>query len=47
VWGSVGEQQTLAPAIKQLGEQLTKLGTPDAFETAAFTADSGFTVRRT
>jgi len=42
VWGSVGEQQTLAPAIKQLKEQLTKLGTPTTFETAAFTADSGF-----
>jgi hypothetical protein len=42
VWGSVGEQQTLAPAIKQLKEQLTKLGTPNTFETAAFTADSGF-----
>ena len=42
VWGSVGEQQTLAPAVKQLEEQLVKLGTPDTFETAAFTADSGF-----
>jgi transposase len=42
VWGSVGEQQTLAPAVKQLKEQLTKLGTPNTFETAAFTADSGF-----
>ena len=42
VWGSVGEQQTLAPAVKQLEEQLTKLGTPDTFLSAAFTADSGF-----
>ena len=42
VWGSVGEQQTLAPAINQLEEQLAKLGTPNTFETAAFTADSGF-----
>lgn len=42
VWGSVGEQQTLAPAIQQLEEQLNKLGTPNTFETAAFTADSGF-----
>jgi len=42
VWGSVGEQQTLAPAIEQLEEQLIKLGTPNTFETAAFTADSGF-----
>jgi len=42
VWGSVGEQQALAPAVKQLEEQLAKLGTPDSFSTAAFTADSGF-----
>jgi len=42
VWGSVGEQQTLAPAVQQLEEQLTNLGTPDTFSTAAFTADSGF-----
>jgi len=42
VWGSVGEQQTLAPAIVQLEEQLIKLGTLHSFETAAFTADSGF-----
>ena len=41
-WGSVGEQQTLKPAIEQLSSQLNKLGTPKAFETAKFTADSGF-----
>ena len=41
-WGSVGEQQTLKPAIEQLNNQLAKLGTPKAFETAKFTADSGF-----
>ena len=41
-WGSVGEQQTLKPAIEQLGNQLSNLGTPKAFETAKFTADSGF-----
>jgi hypothetical protein len=41
-WGSVGEQQTLKPAIEQLKSQLEKLGTPKAFETAKFTADSGF-----
>ena len=42
VWGSVGEQQTLAPAIKQLENELFQLGRPDAFSAAAFTADSGF-----
>ncbi len=41
-WGSVGEQQTLKPAIEQLNNQLSKLGTPNAFEAAKFTADSGF-----
>ncbi|WP_354625360.1 transposase [Psychromonas sp. MME2] len=41
-WGSVGEQQTLKPAVKQLQEQLTKLGTPDTFKDAKFSADSGF-----
>jgi len=41
-WGSVGEQQTLKPAVEQLNEQLKKLGTPDTFQTAKFTADSGF-----
>ncbi len=41
-WGSVGEQQTLKPAIEQLNNQLSKLGTPNAFEVAKFTADSGF-----
>lgn len=42
VWGSVGEQQTLPPAIIHLKEQLNKLGTPNTFETATFTSDSGF-----
>jgi transposase len=42
VWGSVGEQQTLKPAIEQLQTQLTELGTPDTFSCAKFTADSGF-----
>ena len=32
----------MAPAVKQLEEQFAKLGTPDTFATAAFTADSGF-----
>jgi len=41
-WGSVGEQQTLKPAIEQLQTQLTKLGTPDTFSITKFTADSGF-----
>lgn len=41
-WGSVAEQQTLKPSIDQLKKQLTNLGTPDAFSTAKFTADSGF-----
>jgi hypothetical protein len=41
-WGSVGEQQTLKPAVEQLQKQLTELGTPDTFNTAKFTADSGF-----
>jgi len=41
-WGSVGEQQTLKPALEQLKKQLNNLGTPDAFSTAKFTADSGF-----
>jgi len=41
-WGSVGEQQTLKPAIEQLQRQLTQLGTPDTFKQAKFTADSGF-----
>ena len=41
-WGSVGEQQTLQPAIEQLQKQLTQLGTPDTFSQAKFTADSGF-----
>ncbi|MCU7837740.1 MAG: transposase [gamma proteobacterium symbiont of Taylorina sp.] len=40
--GSVGEQQTLQPAVKQLKEQLEKLSTEDTFKTAKFTADSGF-----
>lgn len=41
-WGSMGEQQTLKPTVEQLNEQLKKLGTPNAFQTAKFTADSGF-----
>lgn len=41
-WGSVGEQQTLKPAIEQLEEQLKALGTPNALQHAKFTADSGF-----
>ena len=40
-WSSVGEQQTLKPAIEQLQVQLTKLGIPNTFSTAKFTADSG------
>ena len=39
---SVGEQQTLKPAVEQLQEQFNKLGTPDTFKQAMFTADSGF-----
>ncbi|WP_413701985.1 hypothetical protein ACLKMH_10935 [Psychromonas sp. KJ10-10] len=42
VWGSVGEQQTLKPAIEDLKKQQTKLGTPDALCEAKFTAYSGF-----
>jgi len=41
-WGSVGEQQTLKPAIEDLKKQLTELGTPETFNEAKFTADSGF-----
>ena len=41
-WGSVGEQQTLKPAIEQLENQFVKLGTPDSLHKAKFTADSGF-----
>ena len=41
-WGSVGEQQTLRPAIEQLQTQLKALGTPDTLTRARFTADSGF-----
>jgi len=33
-WGSVGEQQTLKPAIEQLEEQLSALNTPDALHRA-------------
>lgn len=40
--GSVGEQQTLQPAVEQLDLQLKKLGTDNTFTTAKFTADSGF-----
>ncbi len=41
-WGSVGEQQTLKPALEQLNRQLEKLGTKHTFSKAKFTADSGF-----
>lgn len=41
-YGSVGEQQTLKPAVEQLNKQLTELGTPNTFKQAKFTADSGF-----
>ena len=40
--GSVGEQQTLQPAVEQLQKQLAELGTPDTFSSAKFSADSGF-----
>lgn len=40
--GSVGEQQTLQPAIEAVKEQLEKLGTVNAFKDTKFTADSGF-----
>ena len=41
-WGSVGEQQTLKPAIEQLNNQFKQLGTPETLSHAKFTADSGF-----
>ena len=46
-WGSVGEQQTLQPAIEQLNQQLEKLNTvkndnKSLGMTTRFTADSGF-----
>ena len=41
-WGSGGEQQTLKPAVTQLQQQMEKLGTANTFDTAKFTADSGF-----
>jgi len=41
-WGSVGEQQTLKPAIEQLKKTLDELGTPGPLHKAKFTADSGF-----
>ncbi len=41
-WGSVGEQQTLKPALEQLEKQLSELNTPNALRAAKFTADSGF-----
>ncbi|WP_254605669.1 hypothetical protein [Pseudoalteromonas sp. JC28] len=43
-WGSVGEQQTLQPAVEQLKRQLEKLNS-DKFsnkQAIKFTADSGF-----
>jgi len=42
VWGSVGEQQTLKPAVEQLKKQLAALGTQDSYKKSKFTADSGF-----
>ncbi|WP_285162991.1 transposase [Shewanella goraebulensis] len=43
-WGSVGEQQTLKPAVTQLKQQLDKLHVdkPSNEHTIKFTADSGF-----
>jgi hypothetical protein len=46
-WGSVGEQQTLQPAIEQLNQQLDKLNAAKndnkkGETTTRFTADSGF-----
>jgi hypothetical protein len=43
-WGSVGEQQTLQPAVAQLKQQLEKLNTQKQTnaQTIKFTADSGF-----
>ena len=41
-WGSVGEQQTLKPALAQLEQQFIALGTADTLKHAKFTADSGF-----
>ncbi|MDP5148345.1 transposase [Shewanella sp. ULN5] len=43
-WGSVGEQQTLQPAVTQLKQQLDKLNPvkPSSEHTIKFTADSGF-----
>ncbi|WP_368506802.1 transposase [Colwellia sp. 6_MG-2023] len=43
-WGSVGEQQTLQPAVAQLKQQLKKLNTQKQTnaQTIKFTADSGF-----
>ena len=43
-WGSVGEQQTLQPAVKQLQHQLDKLNPDNRSneQTIKFTADSGF-----
>ena len=46
-WGSVGEQQTLQPAIEQLNQQLDKLNAAKNDDksfgmTTRFTADSGF-----
>jgi transposase len=41
-WGSVAEQQTLQPAIKQLQNTLSKIQHADSLQTAKFSADSGF-----
>jgi hypothetical protein len=41
-WGSVGEQQTLKPALEQLEKQFIALSTADTLKHGKFTADSGF-----
>ena len=41
-FGSVGEQQTLQPAIEAMKEQFDKLGAVNTFDHAKLTADSGF-----
>lgn len=41
-YGSVGEQQTLQPAVEQLKQQLNELGHADTISQSKFSADSGF-----
>ncbi len=41
-WGSVGEQQTLQPAVSQLKQQLSRLKEQQDEHSIKFTADSGF-----